>query len=97
MTSRKLSIIVAGAGIGGLTTAIALRRAGHMVTVYEKASLSHEVGQGITISPNGGRILRNLGLDFQKARMVDFLGMCCHPGRAFGHQCPCIQRGVFSC
>lgn len=74
MSSRKLTIIVAGAGIGGLTAAVALRRAGHKVTVYEKASLSHEVGQGITISPNGGRILRNLGFDFEKARTIDFAG-----------------------
>ena len=72
MASRKLNIIVAGAGIGGLTAAIALRRSGHKVTVYEKASLSHEIGQGITISPNGGRILRDLGLDFEKARVIDY-------------------------
>lgn len=74
MASRKLNIVIAGAGIGGLTTAIALRRSGHKVTVYEKASLSHEIGQGITISPNGGRILRDLGLDFEKARVIDYIG-----------------------
>ena len=74
MPNRKLNIIVVGGGIGGLTAAIALRHAGHKITVYEKASLSHEVGQGITISSNGGRILRDLGLDFEKARMVDFFG-----------------------
>lgn len=73
-THRRLNIIVIGGGIGGLTAAIALRRSGHKVTVYEKASFTHEVGQGITISPNGGRILRSLGLDLQKARMIDFEG-----------------------
>ncbi|KAK4546641.1 hypothetical protein LTR36_001858 [Oleoguttula mirabilis] len=74
MPSKQLSVIVVGAGIGGLTTAIALRRAGHKVTIYEKSSLSHEIGQGITISPHGGRILQRLGMDFQKARMTDYMG-----------------------
>lgn len=74
MPSRTLNILVAGAGIGGLTASIALRRAGHKVAIYEKASLSHEVGQGITISPNGGRILVNLGVDFERARMADYRG-----------------------
>jgi salicylate hydroxylase len=74
MSNRKLHITIIGGGIGGLTAAIALRRAGHSITVYEQSSLSHEVGQGITIAPNAGRILQRLGLDFNKARMVDFLG-----------------------
>ncbi|KAK5114754.1 hypothetical protein LTR85_010067 [Meristemomyces frigidus] len=74
MSARRLSVTVMGAGIGGLTAAIALRRAGHNVTVYEKSSLSHEIGQGITISPHGGRILQRLGMDFQKARTTDYVG-----------------------
>ena len=68
MSTKKLSVIIAGAGLGGLACAIALRRAGHEVTVYEKHTVSHEVGQGIGLWPNGGRILRHLGLDFEKAR-----------------------------
>ena len=74
MPTRKLDVTIVGAGIGGLTAAICLRRAGHYITIYEKSSLSHEVGQGITISPNGGRILRDLGLDFGKARTIDYNG-----------------------
>lgn len=75
MTARKLKITVVGGGIGGLVTATALRRAGHTVTVYERSSLTHEVGQGITISPNGGRVLQHLGLDFRKAKMCDATGV----------------------
>lgn len=74
MPASQLSVIVVGAGIGGLTAAIALRRAGHKVTVYEKSTLSHEIGQGITISPQGGRVLQRLGIDFKKARITDYMG-----------------------
>lgn len=40
----KLDIAIAGAGIGGLGVAIALRRDGHTVTVYETAPVLGEVG-----------------------------------------------------
>lgn len=57
-----LNIIIGGAGLGGLSTAIALRRRGHTVTVFEKAPALNEVGAGIQIPPNSSRILLKLGL-----------------------------------
>jgi 2-polyprenyl-6-methoxyphenol hydroxylase-like FAD-dependent oxidoreductase len=42
--------IVIGSGIAGLTTAIALRRVGFNVTVYERAAELTEVGAGISLS-----------------------------------------------
>lgn len=39
----KLNILVVGAGLGGLATAIALRRTGHHVTVFEQAPQLMEV------------------------------------------------------
>jgi salicylate hydroxylase len=54
--------IVVGAGIGGLTAAIALRRAGIDVRLFEQAPQLGEVGAGIQMSPNGTRILHRLGL-----------------------------------
>jgi salicylate hydroxylase len=51
-----------GAGIGGLTAAVALRRAGFAVDVYEQASELTEVGGGINMGPNATRILYGLGL-----------------------------------
>ncbi|EOM75056.1 salicylate hydroxylase [Rhodococcus rhodnii] len=45
-------IAIAGAGIGGLTAAVALGRAGHDVTVYEQAPEFARVGADINLTPN---------------------------------------------
>lgn len=59
---RGLDIIVAGGGIGGLTTAIALQKAGNRVTVYEAAKNFGEVGAGVTLAPNAMLGLQYLGM-----------------------------------
>jgi 2-polyprenyl-6-methoxyphenol hydroxylase-like FAD-dependent oxidoreductase len=59
---RVRRAIVVGGGIGGLTTAIALRRKGIEVSVYERAPQLGEVGAGITLWPNATRALINLGV-----------------------------------
>lgn len=56
------TIVVAGAGIGGLTAALALAAKGFRVVVMEKAERLEEAGAGIQISPNASRILVELGL-----------------------------------
>ncbi|NDE90856.1 MAG: FAD-dependent oxidoreductase [Alphaproteobacteria bacterium] len=58
----RLKIIIAGAGIGGLTAALCLARAGHNVTIYEKATELKEVGAGIQLSAPAGHVLRHIGL-----------------------------------
>jgi salicylate hydroxylase len=55
-------VLIAGAGIGGLTAALALLRAGCDVEVYEQATGLKEVGAGIQLSANGTRALYALGL-----------------------------------
>jgi salicylate hydroxylase len=55
-------VIVAGAGIAGLSAALALARAGSRVTVLEQADKLEEAGAGIQLSPNATRILNALGL-----------------------------------
>ncbi|MGH6767924.1 MAG: FAD-dependent monooxygenase [Xanthobacteraceae bacterium] len=57
------TIAVVGAGLGGLTAAIALRQRGFDVTVYEQADRLGEIGAGIQLSPNAMRVLIGLGLD----------------------------------
>lgn len=56
------TIIVAGAGIGGLTASLALARQGFRVIVLEKAERLEEVGAGLQLSPNASRVLIDLGL-----------------------------------
>jgi salicylate hydroxylase len=55
-------VIVAGAGIGGLTAALALAQSGFRVVVLEQAEWLEETGAGIQLSPNAARILIDLGL-----------------------------------
>jgi len=57
-----MRILIVGAGIGGLTAALALRQGGFDVHVYEQASVLREVGAGVAISPNAVKVLHRLGL-----------------------------------
>jgi 2-polyprenyl-6-methoxyphenol hydroxylase-like FAD-dependent oxidoreductase len=56
-------VVIAGAGIGGLTAAIALARAGIRVRVLERASAIHPAGAGLALQPNAMTVLARLGLD----------------------------------
>jgi 2-polyprenyl-6-methoxyphenol hydroxylase-like FAD-dependent oxidoreductase len=57
-----VTVDIIGAGIGGLTVALALLRHGHEVRVYEQAEALGEVGAGLTLTPNATRVLDHLGL-----------------------------------
>lgn len=56
------NILIVGAGIGGLTTALAFAAHGCEVDIVEQAPLLSEVGAGLQLSPNASRILIALGL-----------------------------------
>ncbi|MTI45113.1 salicylate hydroxylase [Roseibium hamelinense] len=55
-------IIISGAGIAGLTAALAARKAGYEVLVLERARELTEVGAGLQLSPNACHVLRKLGV-----------------------------------
>lgn len=57
--------VIVGAGMGGLMTALALRRSGVFasVDVYEQTKVPSTAGAGLNIPPNGARICRWLGVD----------------------------------
>ena len=57
-----MHVLIAGGGIGGLTTALAFQKRGHQVTVFEQTHLLNEVGAGLQISPNGMRVFDALGV-----------------------------------
>ncbi|PRZ09644.1 2-polyprenyl-6-methoxyphenol hydroxylase-like FAD-dependent oxidoreductase [Isoptericola sp. CG 20/1183] len=60
MTTTRSAVVV-GAGIGGLTAAVALRRRGWDVSVLERAASLEPVGAGIALAPNALRALEAVG------------------------------------
>src|SRR2546430_8926095 len=62
--------MIAGAGIGGLTAALAIAQRGFGVAVFDQAQRLEEIGAGIQLSPNASRILIALGLGEQLRRHV---------------------------
>jgi 2-polyprenyl-6-methoxyphenol hydroxylase-like FAD-dependent oxidoreductase len=62
-------VMVAGANIGGMTAAEALRRAGLEVTVFERTAELREVGAGLLLAANAQKALGKLGLAEAVARL----------------------------
>ena len=60
-----MRVLIAGAGIGGLTAALALLKHGFEVEVYEQAAALKEVGAGLQLSANGTRVFYALGVGEQ--------------------------------
>jgi salicylate hydroxylase len=61
MASR--TVIIAGAGIGGLAAALALAQRGFRVSLFDPSKQLEEAGAGIQLSPNASRVLIGLGLE----------------------------------
>jgi FAD-dependent urate hydroxylase len=63
----NLKVVIIGAGIGGLTTGIAMRQAGYQVEIYDRAHELRPAGAGISLWSNGVKVLNKLGLGEQLA------------------------------
>ena len=63
-----LRAVVVGGGIGGTAAAVALARAGIDVQLYEQARELTEVGAGVSLAPNGLRMLDRLGVSREALR-----------------------------
>ncbi|MCH2193598.1 FAD-dependent monooxygenase [Kordia sp.] len=59
------TITIIGAGIGGLTTALALEQKGFQVVIYEQAKTIKPMGAGIMLASNAMKVYQNLGIDVQ--------------------------------
>lgn len=59
---ENLKVIVVGAGMGGLTTALAMRHAGYDVEIYDRVKALRPAGAGISLWSNGVKVLNRLGL-----------------------------------
>ncbi|KAF5208482.1 putative FAD-dependent monooxygenase [Clavispora lusitaniae] len=67
---KQLDVIVLGGGLGGLSAAIALRRAGHIVKIYERYDYAGEVGASLSCASNGGKWLHEWAVDPYEAKPV---------------------------
>jgi len=65
----NLKVVIIGAGMGGLATAIALRQAGYQVEIYDRVSELRPAGAGISLWSNGVKVLNRLGLGKELARI----------------------------
>src|SRR5436190_16457618 len=72
MPSKKLSIAIVGAGMGGLAAAATLRRVGVNVQVYEQATRFARIGAGIQMMPNSMKVLRGIGIE-ERLRQTSFM------------------------
>ncbi|WP_428485896.1 FAD-dependent monooxygenase [Rhodopila sp.] len=89
-------VLIAGAGLGGLTAALALIQHGHQVRVFEQAAEPREVGAGVQLGANGTRILIALGLEAAMQKVV-----CAATGKEIrlgttGQSWPTFDLGEFS-
>ncbi|KAF7374538.1 FAD/NAD(P)-binding domain-containing protein [Mycena sanguinolenta] len=69
-----LRVSVVGGGIAGLTAALALRRNGHHVQVFEASEVKTEVGAALVAAQNALRVLDRLGISRENLKGVRFLG-----------------------
>lgn len=82
MPASKRTFYIAGAGIAGLTLALALAKFGATVIVLERNATISEFGAGLQLSPNARKILNNIGIgDALSAHSLEPSGVDIYPWR----------------
>jgi salicylate hydroxylase len=69
MSPHNLPVVIVGAGVGGLTLALLLRRRGIAFEILERSAELREAGAAVALAANGTRVLRALGLGEPLARV----------------------------
>src|SRR5688572_14556745 len=59
---NELHVVIVGAGMGGLTAALAMRQAGYSFEIYDRAPVLAPAGAGVSLWSNGIKVLNRLGL-----------------------------------
>ncbi|KAJ6018298.1 hypothetical protein N7451_001677 [Penicillium sp. IBT 35674x] len=77
--NKPLDVLVIGAGVAGLSAAIALGKQGHHVVILEKSAFLKETGAAIHLPPNCTALLRWMGVD-----PTEFGGTLLHEIQRYG-------------
>ncbi|MCS7002246.1 MAG: FAD-binding protein, partial [Dehalococcoidia bacterium] len=72
---KQADVVIIGAGMGGLTAALAFQKAGIPVRVYEQAPVLSEVGAGIMITPNASAALAAVGA-YERVKALSLFPSC---------------------
>ncbi|CAK5268262.1 unnamed protein product [Mycena citricolor] len=74
-TQNPLKITIVGAGIGGLSAAIALRHSGHVTQVFERLEADIELGAALSVQENAMRVLNRFGINPENMKPVYARGL----------------------